>query len=200
MNLSLKLLTAAASLSVLSIFNARAEEATASQDAPGTPESLIVQYFNAFKTSDLDVMASIMHDGELAKLKRELLPVVERGIASVKSGIGQDEVAKRLFSDTDDIETIRAESPQQFFIRFMEWVQTMNPNMKNAMSGATINPIGHVLEGDVAHVVYRVSVDFSGTKMNQVTVMSAKKQDGDWKLMMTGEIEGMGRLLQRNMK
>jgi len=168
--------------------------------AEKTPESLLVEYFNAFKTGDLETMSAIMHDEELEKLKKEMLPVVERGINSVKSGIGQDQVAKRLFSESDDIEAIRAESAKMFFIRFMEWVYVLNPSMKTAMSGATVQPIGHVMEGEVAHVVYRVGVEMAGTKFNQVTVMSAKKSGDEWKLMLTGEIEGMGKLLQRNMK
>lgn len=168
--------------------------------AEKTPETLLVEYFNAFKTGDLDVMSKIMHEEELEKLKREMMPVVERGINSVKSGIGQDEVAKRLFSEDDDVEAIRAESSPMFFIRFMEWVYELNPNMKNAMSGATVQPIGHVMEGETAHVVYRVSIEMAGTKFNQVTVMSARKSGDEWKLMLTGEIEGMGKLLQRNMK
>lgn len=168
--------------------------------AETTPESLLVEYFNAFKTGDIETMSKIMHEAELEKLKKEMLPVVERGINSVKSGIGQDVVAKRLFSEDDDIEAIRAESAQMFFIRFMEWVHELNPNMKTAMSGATVQAIGHVLEGEIAHVVYRVNVEMAGTKFNQVTVMSARKSGDEWKLMLTGEIEGMGKLLQRNMK
>jgi len=168
--------------------------------AEKTPEALLAEYFTAFKAGDLETMSKIMHENDLEKLKREMMPVVERGINSVKSGIGQDEVAKRLFSEDDDVEAIRAESAQMFFIRFMEWVHELNPNMKSAMSGATIQPIGHVMDGEVAHVVYRVSVEMAGTKFNQVTVMSAKKSGDEWKLMLTGEIEGMGKLLQRNVK
>lgn len=166
--------------------------------AQRTPEEMITLYFDAFKAGNYELMSANMHADELAKLQKELLPVVARGIDAAQSGATKDELAMKLFADSESYEVISKESPEAFFIRFMNWLNRMNPMMKNTLAGSSIATVGHVTEGDLAHVVYRVSVNIAGTRMTQLNVMSVKKDGEDWKLMMSGEIEGMGKLLQRD--
>jgi hypothetical protein len=166
--------------------------------AENTPEGMIKLYFDAFKSGDHERMAANMHPDELEKLKKELLPVVARGIEGAQSGMTRDQYALTLFADSEDIEIITNESPAEFFVRFMSWINRMNPMLKNTIGGASIETVGHLMEGDLAHVVYRVMINMSGTRMTQLSVMSVKKSGDEWKLMMSGEIEGMGKLLQRD--
>jgi len=167
--------------------------------AEKTPEEMIQLYFDAFKKNDLKQVADNMHEGELAKFKDVMMPVIEKGVESAAGGYTDDHVALRLFVQSENIEAIRADSPKEFFLRFLNWVMQLNPMMKTSLDGATIQVLGSVPESDMAHVVYRMSLDLFGARMSQLAVMSVKKQDGEWKLMMTGEIEGMGKLLQMNM-
>ncbi len=162
-----------------------------------TPEDMIKLYFEAFKAGDHELMAANMHPDELAKLKKELIPVIARGIDAVEGGVSRDQLAMKLFADTDPIDVIMNESPQEFFVRFMSWVNRMNPMMKNAMAGSTIDTLGFVPEDDMAHVVYRVNINLMGARVRDMNVMSVKKLGDAWKLMLSGEVEGMGKLLQR---
>jgi hypothetical protein len=163
--------------------------------AETTPEDMILRYFDAFQRGDVEALASIMHEGELAKFKKTLLPVIEVNLMMDPVGASRDAAAVRQFAGPDDVETIRAESPTAFFTRFMNWMIKLNPTLVKSMAGATIQPLGSILEDDMAHVTYRIQLSVMGASMTQLKVMSVKKQDGEWRLMMPGELEGLGKLM-----
>ena len=164
-----------------------------------SPEEMIQLYFDAFKKGDNQVLADNMHKGELARFKDALMPLFETGLDSSPGGFASERAMLRLFVGDADMEQVRNESPQDFFIRFLSWVMGLNPAIKQSMAGATIEIIGSVPEKDMTHVLYRMSVNMMGTTMKQLSVMSVKKEGDDWKLMLTGEIEGMSQMLKMNM-
>lgn len=170
--------------------------------AGATPEEMIQQYFEAFKLGDMQHLASIMHDGELEKFKKTMLPVIESGVTSTNEGVQsqRDVFLLKQITGRDAIETIREESPRDFFVRFMKAVLKMNPTMTTTLSGATIQTLGFITENDMAHVVYRMSLDVMGAKMTQMNLMSVKQQGDEWRLMLTGEVEGMSKLLEMRIK
>jgi hypothetical protein len=51
--------------------------------------------------------------------------------------------------------------------------------------------LGHVLEGDTAHVVYRMSMDVMGNKIDQVQVAPVRRVDGQWRVLLTGSFAAM---------
>lgn len=172
----------------------------ANAHAAATPEELVDQYFRAFRSGDLEGMAALMHPDELASMQRELVPIIAHGIDAVESGTAVDPLQLKLFADTDSIDEISSESPQKFFVRFMSWVGRMNPMMKESMREATIETIGHVNEGEnMAHVVYRIRVMAQGARVSQMNVMPAKKNGEEWRLMLSGEINGISELLKRSL-
>lgn len=168
--------------------------------AEASPEDLVNQYFQAFRGGDLETMATLMHPDELASMQKELIPIIAQGIDAVESGTAVDPLQLKLFSDTDSIEVISNEPPADFFVRFMSWINRMNPMMQESIRDSAIQTIGHVTETDeIAHVVYRITIMAQGTRVSQVNVMPAKKLDDEWKLMMSGEIKGISSLLKKNM-
>jgi hypothetical protein len=168
--------------------------------AQSAPEDVVDQYFRAFRAGDIESMAALMHPDELASMKQELIPIIAQGIDAVESGTSVDPLQLKLFSDTDSIEVISEESPEDFFVRFMSWINRMNPMMQESIRDASIQTIGHVTEGEnIAHVVYRISVMAQGARVTQVNVMPAKKSDEEWRLMMSGEIKGISSLLKQKM-
>jgi hypothetical protein len=168
--------------------------------AASTPEEVVDQYFQAFRSGDLEGMAALMHPEELAVMQQELVPVIAHGIDKVESGTAVDPMQLKLFADTDSIDTISSEPPDKFFVRFMNWVGRMNPMMQESMRNASIETIGHVMEGDeIAHVVYRIRLMAQGARVSQMNVMPAKKNGDEWRLMLSGEIRGISELLKKNM-
>lgn len=169
--------------------------------AESSPEEVVAIYFKAFQQSDMATLAAHMHPDELAKFRNMMLPVMEKGLAAADDDAeGEDGMALQLFAGHDDIDVIRNESHQAFFARFMTWVMKINPMLKSSMEGAKVEPIGHVNEGDLTHVVYRMHVEMMGANITQVSAISLKRKDDTWKLMLTGEIEGMSKMLQANIE
>jgi len=165
------------------------------------PEPLVHAYFDAFKEGDMEKVAAIMHSDELSKFKDMMLPIIKKGINATDEDSEQEDVmAVKLFTQDASIETISEEGPREFFARFMNWIMILNPAMKDSLTGAKIKTVGHIPEDDLTHVVYRISFDVMGSSMSQMSVMSMKKQEGEWKLMLTGEIEGLSQMMQMNME
>lgn len=168
----------------------------ASLTAQSTPQEMARIYFDAFKQGDMTQVADNMHEEELAKFRASMLPIIERNLDAEQMVMTRDAAAIRQFAGEDSIETLRDESPRDFFLRFMNWMTRMNPMMLKMMAGATMEPLGFVEEKDMAHVVCRVNVDVMGATVSQMNVMSVRKQGDTWKLMLTGEIEGLAKAMQ----
>jgi len=162
-----------------------------------TPEEIASAYFDAFRRGDMAAVSAAMHPEETSKFQAMIVPVLEKGLAA------EDDRAELLGLDVliggDSIEYLYTEAPDVFFTRFMKWLLELNPTMKSSMAGATVQPLGHVDEGELVHVVYRMQMDMLGARISQISAISLKKDGDTWKLMLTGEIEGMGKLLEANL-
>lgn len=168
------------------------------QKAPAlSPEELVSLYYSKMGAGDTTALAERMHSAELAKFRRAMLPVLEAGIAS-----GDD--AWSGFTQGDTLDEVRAYTPKKFFSRFLQSLFKLKPGLEDALKNATIAPIGHVAEqtpeGETVHVVYRMTTRIQGVSISKVSVMSLR-QDGDqWKLLLTGEIEGLAQSLKQQLK
>lgn len=161
--------------------------------AASTPEEMATLYFDYFKAGDMVSIADRMHEAELEKFQNALLPVVEQNLKPAGEAMTGEAMAIRQLAGEDDIETLRAEAPRAFFLRFMRWMLKLNPAMLQALSGATIQPLGHVAENDMAHVTYRIQLDVMGARVSQLKILSVRRDGEEWKLMIPGEIEGLDR-------
>lgn len=164
--------------------------------AEDTPEAMAIRHFDAFKTGDMEAVADCMAVEDMAKMKMNLIPAVEKTFASDPAGISRDAAAMRLFLGRDDVEVLRDENPRDFFIRFMNWVVKVNPMALKMVAGGTLTPLGHVMEGETAHVVCRVNLDVLSMQVSQMKVVSLKKVDDAWRVLLGGDIEGLARMMQ----
>lgn len=170
---------------------------SASADQP-SPEKLVSLYYQKMGQRDMTALADYMHTGELAKFKKMMLPVFEAGFAT-----GEDPGILKAFTQGDTLKEIQAYSPKKFFSRFLNWVMIIKPGMDEILKQSTIKPIGHVQEdtpdGEVKHVVFRMTSRVEGMTISKLSVMSLKQDGEAWKLLLTGEIEGMAQALQQQM-
>lgn len=164
--------------------------------AEETPEAMAIRHFDAFKNNDMIEVANCMYEPDMVKMKQNLLPAVEKTFATDPGGISRDAAAMRLFLGNDDIEVLRAEPPRDFFIRFMNWVVRVNPMALKMVAGGTIQPLGHIMEGDTAHVVCRVNLEVLSMQVSQMKVVSVKKDGDEWRVLLGGDIEGLARMMQ----
>lgn len=164
------------------------------------PEAAVAAYFTAFKSGDLAAVAMLIHPEELSTFRATMLPLIRKGIDSVnEESDEEDRMAVRLFMRGDSMETIGSESPAEFFARFLNWVMALNPAMADAMRTANVRTLGEVQEGDLSHVVYRVQIKAQDGSVDQVSVMTAKHYEEEWKLLLTAEVEGMADMLRMNL-
>jgi len=181
------------------LFLALSSGRVAAEDTPveiKTPEQMVTLYFDAFKQGNFEVIADNMHEQELIKFKAAILPAIEKSREQDPIGAGRDAAALRSFLGIDSVDVVKAESPRDFLVRFMKWMAKLNPMMMTGMAGATMETLGSVPEKDMVHIVCRVNVDMLGVNFSQLKVMSVKKQGDEWKLMLTGEIDGMAKVLE----
>jgi len=164
-----------------------------------SPEELVSLYYLKLGEADMTALADYMHGAELAKFREMMLPVFEAGFAA-----GGDPGPLRAFTRGDTLQQVQAYSPKEFFSRFLRWVMVMKPGMDQVLKQSSIKPIGHVAEqspdGEVIHVVFRMTSRVEGVTVSKLSVMSLQKDGEAWKLLLTGEIEGVAQALQRQMK
>ena len=158
-----------------------------------TPEKLVNKYYNYIVSNDMQSLSEYMHSDELDKFKNMLQPVF---LSLLKNSNTPPPFS---FTNGDSLEIIYQDSSKQFFERFMRFAISLNPGLNSAISGSTIEPIGHVKDGDVVHVVVKFTLNIKGMEINKLSVMSIKKDNDEWKLMLTGDIKGIAEAMKSKM-
>ncbi|HMO05043.1 MAG TPA: hypothetical protein PKC67_10450 [Kiritimatiellia bacterium] len=164
--------------------------------AATTPEELAELYFNAIKDGDVETLAAHMHAEELLRFRDVVVPIIESRLGRIGVA-GDPEVAvMNQLLGGDSVERLREEPPDEFFMRFLRWINRNNPMFAKMLQGARFEALGHITEADMAHVTCRVHVWVMGSDVAQLKVVSVRKQEDGWRLMVAAELEGMAKVLQ----
>jgi hypothetical protein len=157
--------------------------AVQAQAAQETPESVAKAYFAAMRAADWAKCASLTHPDALASVKSGLAMVVNAD----KSG----DAAKTIFKLKSAAEYSQL-SDAAVFERLMDFVTTSNPDMKTILASATNTILGKVDESpDLAHIVFRSRTKVGADEVNEVDLMSFKKQGSTWRALLTSDMEAM---------
>jgi len=153
------------------------------QAAQDTPESIAKAYFAAMQAGDWAKCASFMHADALAAMKRTFNSV----IIADKTG----EAAKSIFGLKNSSEYDQL-SETVVFERLMSFITGSVTEMKAVLSASTTSILGRVDESpDLTHVVFRTQIKLAGAEMNEVDLMSFKKQGAAWRALLTSDMEEM---------
>jgi hypothetical protein len=150
--------------------------------AQQTPEQAAERYFAATKAMDWTATAAMMHPQALQSMKTmfvELATLDSEGavippMLGVQSG-----------------EQLAAMPPARVYERVLNMLTRLQPQTIEAMRGASFDVVGHVMEGDTAHVVYRLKMSVEGTTITQTSVFSLARDGGQWRGLLTGDIQNM---------
>jgi len=157
-----------------------ADFASAAQD---TPESVAKAYFAAMQSADWAKCASLMHHDALASMKSTLATVVNAD----KTG----DAAKTIFKLKSVAEYSQL-GEAAVFERLMDFITSVAPDMKTALAASTNTILGRVDEGpDLVHIVFRSRTKVEGEEVNEVDLISFKKQDSNWRALLTSDMEDM---------
>jgi hypothetical protein len=157
-----------------------ADFARAAQDSP---ESVAKAYFAAMQSADWAKCASLMHHDALASMKSTLAAVVNAD----KTG----DAAKTIFKLKSGAEYSQL-GEAAVFERLMDFITSVAPDMKTALAASTNTILGRVDEGpDLVHIVFRSRTKLEGVEVNEVDLISFKKQDSNWRALLTSDMEDM---------
>ena len=151
--------------------------------AAGTPEQLAVEYMAALKKDGVAAAAAYIHPEELARFKEMLMPLVRREAAT-----GEHAMIDVLFGQGTKLAQVESMAPLHFTNALMRALAGKLEDVKFN----DVEVLGTVREKEVVHVVTRVNVELSPTvKLKNVDVISTKRFGEEWKLLLTGQLEGL---------
>jgi hypothetical protein len=157
-----------------------ADFARAAQD---TPESAAKAYFAALRSGDWAKCASLMHRDALASMKRTFAAAINAD----KTG----DAAKTIFKLKSAAEYSQL-SEATVFERVMDFITSVDPEMKTDLASSTNTILGRVDESpDLAHLVLRSRTKMGGEEVDEVDLISFKKQDSTWRALLPSDIENM---------
>lgn len=157
--------------------------------APGlaaqeTPGQVMERYYDTFRTGDYAANVALMHPEALQSMKETLT-----GLAAIPGADESPEFAQMF--GVSSMEELNQLAPAVLFERILR-TQLEQPEMREVLSNAQVNVLGHVMEGDsVAHVVYRMRMGVGEMTVDQVQVAPLKRADGEWRVLLTGSFAGM---------
>ncbi|HSM07823.1 MAG TPA: hypothetical protein VLA33_02265 [Gemmatimonadota bacterium] len=163
-----------------------AQEATAARPAgeldASTPEAATVSLVDRIRTSDYEGMADLMHPAALDELRELFQPVLEAEQMA--------ELRTEVFG-TPSVEEATALSGRDIYETIISFALGADPATSAAMQSVEADVVGHIMEGDTAHVVYRMNLNIEGFEMSQTAVASYRQHEGRWLGLLTADLRGM---------
>lgn len=163
----------------------------AAPSATDSPESVVLGYMEALKSGQYLKGAELMHPEALEKFRGMLLPIVEETAAG-----GAEESFLPLFRGVSDLAALKKLSPAEFFAAFFGGIVDNAPGIAEGLSSGSITPLGSVPEGDILHFVCRTSVTMQGLSLTEMEVVSLKRSQGNWRVLISGKMEGIAQALR----
>lgn len=170
----------AAQLLFVSAFSAFAAE---------TPEQVCALYLAAIKQRGMVAVPEFIHPDELARFKTMLAPVFEGGDAAER-----EDLLRGFFGESATRESVAAMTPADFARAVMAVLDAQLKTMNVSFGNADV--LGAVKEGEIVHLVTRATVGAGELKVTQLEVVSLKPSGDTWRLLLSGQIEGMAQALK----
>jgi hypothetical protein len=156
---------------------------------PRPAEAVASAAMESTRRGDWAGFAHSMHPEALTRAKELFRPVV----AADESGR-----AGRLFFGVSTVKQYDAMSDSSAFRALMEHLVKNLPAFAEAMKTADFKILGKVDEGgNLVHVVYRADASAEDLTVTRTSVMSLRKYHGEWRLLLTGNIEGLAARLSQ---
>lgn len=162
------------------------------------PEEVAHTYIRGMADLSLHVVADTMHPTALDGFKSILVKVADAITAAPADRKPPERVVSALFGD-DGLAGMKTREPRDVFVRFMSNLTTFVPQIREMTAGSEYQVLGHVEEGDLAHVVFRATLRRGSAEMTKMEVLSLKRDGEKWKVLLTDDIadlvSGLGRQL-----
>ena len=160
---------------------------------PGSPEAAANGQIAAMRATDWQKFTAHMHPKALARFKELMLPVAAALTKNEDPNVRK--IRTVLFADIP-LERLQASPPDIFFERFMQNFAKTNPGFIEGYKTTTVEYLGQVREGATTHLVLRYTREVAGTKVREVSAASFEQDAGEWKALLSGEIEQLAARLR----
>jgi hypothetical protein len=157
-------------------------------------EKVVAASMEAARKGDWKAYAELVHPESLVDYRNMWLPVLR---AAARKG-KQAELFP-LFDEAADLESVIALKPKAFFVRSMKAMASQFK--KGITSPLNVNEkiIGTVHEGaDRAYVVVRTRRQIGPAEMTKVEVITLKRRDAEWKMLLPEVVRIMAETFGRN--
>jgi len=155
------------------------------------PMNAAQELFTTMQTKGLAATVPLTHPAEITKFHDLMMPVFD-----AEHSQGKRESLDRFFGTGASMEEIKQANPPEFMSRMLS---ALAPSFES-VQWQSIEIIGTAREGDVVHVVTRIHLGVGETKVIQLQIFSFKEFEGNWKMMMSGDIQNMAPLLRASIE
>jgi hypothetical protein len=154
-----------------------------------SPEVAATAAMMSMKQGDWGAYTHRMHPEALAKAKQIFGAVVH---ADTSGRVGQ------LFFGVQSAKAYEAMSDSITFVAFMTNLTKHVPVFAEVIKSAEFNVIGTLPEGkDLVHIVYRTGAKAEEIVITRSAVLSMRRYGSEWRMLLTGNIEGMAARLSQ---
>lgn len=162
------------------------------------PEEVAHTYIRAMADLHLNVVADSMHPSALASFQNLLTRIASGIEAAPADRKPPAEMVSALFGE-NGLAKVKSDPAREVFVRFMNNLATFVPQIREMTGGSEYQVIGHVDEGDFAHVVFRATLKRGEISMTKMEVLTLQRDGDSWKVLLTDElatmVSGLGRQL-----
>lgn len=163
-----------------------ASDAYAQAPTKSPAEAAVTEYMTALKEEGIGVAPRYMHPDELTRFKNMLMPLFQKEAAAKERPM-----TAAMFGPDATLEKIKALPGSEFMSALFKLVG----DQLEGVNFESVEVLGSLPEGEVIHVVTRVKVRVKEVTLRQMEVVSVKQHGGRWKLMLTGQFEGLASAL-----
>jgi hypothetical protein len=154
-----------------------------------SPEEVAKASMELMSKGDWSSYARLMHPDALAEARKTFRPIV----AADESG----KFAEQFFGVKNSTE-FDALSDIAAFEALLNNITKNIPLVGELLKTTDFSIIGSVPEGtDLVHVLYRTGMKAGQLSVSKLEVISLRRHQGRWRLMLTGDFEGLATLFQR---
>jgi len=151
------------------------------------PELIVDDYYSSLMDSGYTKLNEYLHPKEKMKIRNLLLPVLEEASKKGKKGYVQ-----AIFGSNATIDSVRSLNDDEFAKAYFQSIQQTMLAKGVRFQFSKVKKIGSLNEGeDLAHVLVRVNMNVNSVAVDSLDVISVKKFDNGWKLLLKADLEDM---------
>ena len=154
-----------------------------------SPEEVVRAYFHSLRDHGFTGVVEFMHPDEMSRFKGMLIPLIEADFQS-----GERELLDSILGPKATLTDVKSISPKDFMRACMGMIDAQLDHAR--LSFDKVDVLGSVKEDDILHVVSRLRFGVDDIVVTQMEVISLRQYNGDWKLLLTGDMEGLAQALR----